>query len=403
MPTFTPTLPLERELGKQIYQALQGPVVETILKTAKDGSGDDYWRSRMEGHCMKVDKEILPDFYALCQDVKTRLNFKEQVDFYVTGDSTLNAFSVAAEDEGQPHIVNINSAMFDLMSEEELRFVIGHELGHIINKDSALKRLIYFVFPPDTTNPPITLQYKIRLHDQLAELVADRYGFLANGNLNACVTAFYKMSSGLDLAKMNVSIDALLSDNRKRLDYFMKGKGLSRYDHPVNPIRVQAIHLFVTAKDEKELEDGMDELINILLKVGNGPLDEDLSVFMASAGLIVANADDRVTEKEIEHIIQNLANLQIFPKRFLDAVAQSDVSKLFEQSVQNILSQNPGMRDGLLAYMMGLVMSDKEISENEIGLIYGFGDSIGFSEKEISQKFAEMIQRNYVPSLESIC
>ena len=403
MSTLNPTLPLERELGKQIYQALQGPVVETILKTAKDGSGDDYWRSRMEGHCMKVDKEILPEFYALCQEVKKRLNFTEKVDFYVTGDSTLNAFSIAAEEDGQPHIVNINSAMFDLMSEDELRFVIGHELGHIINKDSALKRLIYFVFPPDTTNPPITLQYKIRLHDQLAELVADRYGFLANGNLNACVTAFYKMSSGLDLAKMNVSIDALLADNRKRLDYFMKGKGLSRYDHPVNPIRVQAIHLFVTAKDEKELEDGMDELINILLKVGNGPLDEDLSVFMASAGLIVANADDRVTEKEIEHIIQNLANLQIFPKRFLDAVAQSDVSKLFEQSVQNILSQNPGMRDGLLAYMMGLVMSDKEISENEIGLIYGFGDSIGFSEKEISQKFAEMIQRNYVPSLESIC
>lgn len=403
MPTFTPTLPLERELGKQIYQALQGPVVETILKTAKDGSGDDYWRSRMEGHCMKVDKDILPDFYALCQDVKTRLIFKDAVDFYVTGDSTLNAFSIAAEEEGQPHIVNINSAMFDLMSEDELRFVIGHELGHIINKDSALKRLIYFVFPPDTTNLPITLQYKIRLHDQLAELVADRYGFLANGNLNACVTAFYKMSSGLDLAKMNVSIDALLSDNRKRLDYFMKGKGLSRYDHPVNPIRVQAIHLFVTAKDEKELEEGMDELINILLKVGNGPLDEDLSVFIASAGLIVANIDDRVTEKEIEHIIQNLANLQIFPKRFLDAVAKSDVSNLFDQSVKNILSQNPGMRDGLLAYMMGLVMSDKEISENEIGLIYGFGDSIGFSEREISQKFAEMIQRNYVPSLESIC
>lgn len=403
MHNFNPILPLERELGKQIYQALQGPVVETILKSAKDGSSDGYWRSRMEDHCMKVDKEILPDFYALCQDVKKRLNFKDAVDFYVTGDSTLNAFSVAAEDEDHPYIVNINSAMFDLMSEEELRFVIGHELGHIMNKDSALKRLIYFVFPPDNTNPPITLQYKIRLHDQLAELVADRYGFLANGNLSACVTAFYKLSSGLDLAKMSVSIDALLADNRKHLDYFMKGKGLSRYDHPVNPIRVQAINLFATAKSEKELEDGMDELVNILLRVGNGTLDEDLSVFIASAGLIVANIDEQVTEKEIEHIIQNLANLQIFPKRFLDAVSKSDVSKLFDQSVKNILSHDPGMRDGLLAYMMGLVMSDKEISENEIGLIYGFGDSIGFSEKEISKKFAEMIQRNYVPSLESIC
>ena len=403
MPTLNPTIPLEQELGKQIYQALQGPVVETILKSAKEGTGDDYWRSRMEGHCMKVDKDILPEFYSLCQEVRQHLGFNEPVDFYVTGDSTLNAFSVASEEEGQPHIVNVNSAMFDLMSEAELRFVIGHELGHIINKDSALKRLVYFVFPPDTTSTPITLQYKLRLHDQLAELVADRYGFLANGDLNACVTAFYKMSSGLDLAKMNVSIDALLADNRKRLDYFLKGKGLSRYDHPVNPIRVQAINLFASAENEKELEEGMEELISILLKVGNGPLDEYLSVFIASAGLIVASADDAVTEKEVEFIIQNLAELQIFPKRFLDAIAGDDVGSLFTQSVQNILKENPVMRDGLLEYMMSLVLSDKEIAKEEIRLIYRFGSDIGFTEKEISVKFASMIQRKYVPSLESIC
>ena len=396
MKQFEPSLPLERELQNQIYLALQGPVVESILKTAKDGSNDDYWRSRMEGHCMKVEKAILPKFFALCEDVKKKLGFDEPVDFYVTGDSSLNAFSIAAENKGQPHIVNVNSAMFDLMSEDELRFVIGHELGHIINNDSSLKRLVYFVFPPETTNPPITLQFKIRLHDQLAELVADRYGYMANSNLNACVTAFFKMASGLDFGKMKVSIDALLADNQKRLDFFLHGKGMSRYDHPVNPIRVQAINLFASAKNEETLEKGMDELISILLRVGNGPIDEDLSVF-------IANADDKITEKEIEHIIQNLAGLQIFPKRFLDEVASEDVPKLFNMSVKNILEINPGMRDGLLSYMIGLVMSDKQISDDEISLIYSFGKSIGFSEKEISVKFAEMIQRNYVPSLESIC
>lgn len=401
--SYSPTIPLEKELGKQIYDALQGTVVETILKTAQDQSSDEYWRSRMEGHCMKVEKKILPEFTALCEDVKRRLNFTEPVDFYVTGDSTLNAFSVAAEEEGQPHIVNVNSAMFDLMSEEELRFVVGHELGHIINKDTALKRLIYFVFPPDVTQAPITLQYKMRLHDQLAELVADRYGYLANGNLNACVTAFFKMASGLDLGRMNVSIDALLEDNRKRLDFFLNGKGMSRYDHPVNPIRVQAINLFATARSEEELNKGMDELISILLKVGNGPLDEDISAFIASAGLIVANADGKITEKEVEHIIMNLSSLQIFPKHYLDYIYQNDVVKIFNQSVQHILEMNPGMREGLLTYMMGLVLSDKGISKEEIELIYNVGHNIGFSEKEISVMFANMIQRNYIPSLESIC
>ena len=202
---------------------------------------------------------------------------------------------------------------------------------------------------------------------------------------------------------MNVSIEALLADNQKRLDFFLNGKGLSRYDHPVNPIRVQAINLFATAENEDGLQKGMDELISILLKVGNGPLDEDLSVFIASAGLIVANADKKITEKEVEHIIQNLAGLQIFPKRFLDMVAETDVSKLFNESINRILNKDPGMRDAILSYMIGLVMSDKDISDDEIGLIYSFGKNIGFSEKEISVKFAEMIQRNYVPSLESIC
>lgn len=396
-------IPLEQELGKQIYAALQGQVVEAIIRSATDSTANDYWRSRMEGHCMKVEQALLPDFHRLCMEVKERLGFTEPVDFYVTGDSTLNAFSVASDVEGQPHIINVNSSMFDLMSEDEMRFVIGHELGHIINKDTALKRLIYFVFPPETTQPPVTLQYKIRLHDQLAELVADRYGYLANGNLNACVTAFFKMASGLDLGKMNVSIDTLLADNSKRLDYFLRDRGLSRYEHPVNPIRVQALRLFSSAENEEELAAGMDELIGILLKVGNGPIDEDLSVFFASAGLVVATADGSVTSQEVEHIIDTLSNLQIFPRNFLDSVAGADVVSLFNQSLSNILSKEPGMRDNLLLYMISLVLSDKEISDAEVRLIYNIGSNMGYSDKEISVKFAEMIQRNYIPSLSSIC
>ena len=165
---FNPSIELERQIGEQIYNALQGTVVEEVLKKIRMSGSDTYWRSNMEGHSLKVDKELLPDFHRLCHEVKAKLNFEEAVDFYITGDSTVNAFSVAAEEEGEPHIVNINSALFDLMTTDELKFVIGHELGHLINKDTALARLIRFVFPPEA-NVPVSLQYKIRLHDQLAE------------------------------------------------------------------------------------------------------------------------------------------------------------------------------------------------------------------------------------------
>ena len=402
MSKLNPTLELEKQLGKQIYNALQGEIVEDVLRKTTTSSRDAYWRSSMEGHSLKVQKELLPDFYELCQDVKKKLDFNDKVDFYITGDSDVNAFSLAAEDEGEAHIVNINSALFDLMSQDELRFVVGHELGHLINKDTALVRLINFVFPPEAA-VPVTLQYKIRLHEQLAELVADRYGYMATENLGVCVTAFFKMASGLDLEKMNVSIEALIADNNRRLEYFLKDKGISRSSHPVNPIRVQALNLFATSKSQKELQSGMDELISILLKVGDSELDEYMSRFIASAGLIVASSYDEMKDDEINQIIEMLARLKIFPRKYLEEIAAGDVMKTFNESVENILKINPGMRMGLLEYMIHIALSDKIIARKEVDLLYQFGSSIALSEMEVATAIAESIQRNYMPSLESIC
>ena len=397
-----PEIQLEQALAGQIYHALEGDVVRFVLKNAQGGTDDDYWRSRMEGHCMKADKNLLGNFYKLCHEVQERLNFQEKVDYYVTGDSSINAFSIAAEDSEHPHIVNVNSELFNLMSEDELKFVIGHELGHLINQDTALRRLINFVYPPQSTQIPITLQYKIHLHDNLAELVADRYGYIASGNLEACVTAFFKMASGLDLEKMQVSIDDLLSDNSKHLDYFLKGGGMSHYDHPVNPIRVQAINLFASARNQIELDNGMEELIQILLKVGNNPLDEPMSVFVATAGIIAANVDGNVTKEEYEQIIRTLSGSNIFPKNFLESVAKSDVDALFQESVNTILSINPGLRPGMLEYIIGIILADREIGEKEVNFVYNMGKSLGLSVQEISVLFAGMVQRNFNPSLDAI-
>lgn len=397
-----PGIELEQALASQIYNALQGDVVRFLLKNAQDSTDDDYWRSRMEGHCMKVDEKLLGNFYHLCMDVKRRLAFDEPVDFYVTGDASINAFSIASEDENHPHIVNVNSELFNLMSEDELKFVVGHELGHLINHDTALRRLINFVYPPQETQIPITLQYKIHLHDNLAELVADRYGYIACGNLDACVTAFFKMASGLDLEKMQVSIEDLLQDNSKHLEYFLKGGGMSHFDHPVNPIRVQAINLFANARNQQELEDGISELIQILLKVGNNPLDEPMSVFVATAGIITAKIDGEVSRDEYEHIIRTLSASNMFPKALLDDICNADVDALFEKSINAILSINPGLKPSLLEYIISIVLADREIGEKEVNFVYRIGQGLQMSIKEISILFASMIQRNFNPSLDAI-
>lgn len=399
---LNPSMELKRSLSKQIYEALQGEVVEEVLSKIQISGNDAYWRSAMEGHSLKVEPDLLPDVYALCQEVKERLHFEDKIDFYITGDSTVNAFSLASEDVNEPHIVNINSALFDLMSRDELRFVIGHELGHLINRDTSMNRLIAFVFPQET-KVPISLQYKMRLRSQLAELVADRYGYIAVENLDACVTAFFKMASGLDLVKMNVSIETLLADNNRRLEYFLNDKGMSRATHPVNPIRVQALNLYATVKSEEELQKGMDELISILLKVGNSELDEHLACFVASAGILVANIDEQVSQEEIDSVIETLSGMKIYPRQFLEELAQQNLIDIFNNAVENILRINPGMRESILNYMINIIISDKSISKKEVEFLYGFGGNIGYSEMEVATAVATIIQHNFVPDINAIC
>lgn len=398
---FLPEIAMEKKLSEQIYQALQGDVVSKIFSKLSKSNSDAYWRSSMEGHSLKVTKEMLPEFYSLCHEVQDKLGFTDKVDFYITGDATVNAFSVAAEGEDEPHIVNINSALFDLMNTDELRFVIGHELGHLINKDTALQRLIMFVFPHNELIP-LTLGYKIRLHSQLAELVADRYGYLAVENLDVCVTSFFKMASGLDLVKMNVSIDALIEDNTKRLEYFLKDKGISDATHPVNPIRVQALNLFANATSAKQLNEGIDELISILLKIGDGELDTYLAQFIATAGLIFSHGDNDFKEEELEEIITKLSGFIVFPLDYLTDVSKQDVPKLFNESLEKILEINPGYREALIKYVISIVMSDSVIEDEELDMVYSFGNQIGFSEVEIATYLAQEIQQSFVPDILSI-
>ena len=401
---LSPELPLEQELSNKIYTALQGKVVEDILKMSTISDNGSYWRSTLEGHSFKVDEKILGKLYTLFNDIKKKLGFDEPVDFYITGDASVNAFAVSSQEKGKPHIINVNSSLIQLMSDEELTFVIGHELGHLINRHADLLKLIDFIFPEGSAIP-IILHYKIRLWQQLSELVADRYGYLAMPDLGVCISAFFKMSSGLDLDKVNIQIDAFIEENNKRLDYFRNDNGMNVATHPINPVRVQALNLYANCKDEEHLQKEMEGLVSILMKIRNTELDVWMAQFIATAGLIVASTDGVFNEDEMETILENLSNFQIFPKNYLEEISNSkDIGKLFTDAVAHIIEIDPTQCELMLKYIMAIVMADKEIKEKEVELIYQLGkDVFGFSPKEIAHYFAEMIQSSYVPSLEVLC
>ncbi|MCQ2307600.1 MAG: M48 family metallopeptidase [Bacteroidales bacterium] len=403
------SLPLEKSLSEQIYNALQGNIVEQIAKIAKVQNPINDYRSILEGHSFKVEEGTLPHYYNMFHEIKEKLCFEGDIDFYITGDSSVNAFSICSMNPDEPNIINVNSSLIELMTDNELRFVVGHEMGHLINGNTKLTRLINFVYPGDA-EAPVTLQYKIRLWGQLNELIADRYGFLAMPDINVCISAFFKMASGLDFEKMKVNIDKFIEENRKRLDFFRNDKGLNFDVHPVNPIRVEALYDFSRSvffkkcgTSRKKLQEEMDDLISILLRVRNSELDSHMADFIASAGLMMATSDEGATNEEIEVILEELSATKIFPMDFLEKVSTmnpNEISKMFSDSVNKIMEINPNLREAMFLYLISIVMADKEINGDEINFLLNIGEqALGYSQMEAANILLAVIQRHYTPRM----
>ncbi|MCD6661304.1 MAG: M48 family metallopeptidase, partial [Lentimicrobium sp.] len=335
-------LEMEEYLKTQIFEALQGDIIKSILHEAKYQPTNNYLRNMLEGNSFKVDANISPKLHGIFYDVKSKLGFEEDVDFYVTSDAQLNAYAVSRNEENEPHIININSSLLNLMSDEELRFIIGHEMGHLITKNADLLKLIYFIFPGNS-DMPMLLQHKIRLWKQLSELTADRYGYMVCPNVPTCVSAFFKLASGVDLQRVDLNIEAFIADNDKRLEYFKNDKGINLASHPVNLIRIKAIQLFSQSKafnvgyghlDDAQLGEAMRELTSILEKIKESELDLYFTHFIAASGVILSGSDENYNEKEIEAILQELSEFIIFPKFFLDNIVEGGkVMEIFNDSL----------------------------------------------------------------------
>lgn len=407
------SIPLETELGQEIFERLEGDIIENIIQEAKVECYENEYKNLLEGQSYRVTDKLTPDLYNLCSGVQTKLEFDEPIDFYISNSSEFQAMAIPRLEEEYSHIINLNSTLIEKLKAEELRFIIGHEIGHLISNSMRIRRLINFIFP-DTSRIPLALDNKIRLWFQLSELTADRYGFMASPDLKTCVTSFFKSSSGLDIEKLNINIDAVLLENDKRIEYFQSGGSINHSTHPVNPIRVKALQLFsesalykkvsagATAEEpDEELEEKTKEILKIILNLNSSDLDYHRQHFVAAAGLIVASVDDKISEDEIDHVLSILSNYTIFPEIFLESLSKGGtVSEIFKESIKQIVSANPGEKTAMMNYLIGISLSNQEISEKEIEFLFHAGvDLLGLSRKETAQIMANEIRRSFMPNI----
>ncbi|MDZ7721650.1 MAG: M48 family metallopeptidase [candidate division KSB1 bacterium] len=399
----------EKQSSRELYDLFEVDIIKQILGEGKVENQKDYVRAVFEGRDFKITDKMAPKLYQICKEVRDALEFEEPIDFFVTNAPDINAAAIYRLEEEHRHLISLNSGLIERFNDQELRFVIGHEIGHLISRSAELERIIQFVFP-DENRMPLVLKNKIYLWRKLAELSADRYGYIAAPDLQVCVSNFFKLSSGLDTTRIAFDLQSYFAETEKILQNYTYSSSIQDTFHPINPVRIKALKLFSESKlyheldhnsekPDEDLSGEIEKLIDLLMVMDDSEIGAHRKHYLASGGLLIAGLDGELDQREVDRIVHSLASFTMFPSRFLSAIIESEkVQDIFTQSCQNVLKLNPGERHGMFYYLVEIAISDHDLLQKEIDVLYDIGEKLfGFSRIEIAQMIAEKVHREFVP------
>ncbi len=128
----------------------------------------------------------------------------------------------------------------ELLSTEELQFVIGHEVAHYIYQHA--------LYPNYQNVNERSLKLNILNLNRSAEISADRIGFLACNSLEDSLKANLKLASGLNEKHLQFKFSAYL-DQLRELEAIGKSSSELWSTHPSFLIRMQGLIWFSMSKE----------------------------------------------------------------------------------------------------------------------------------------------------------
>ena len=207
---------------------------------------DNSHLSNLLTNSVRVSKEILPKVGNAIETVFERIKIENNFNFFVTADNNqANASCSLMSSASRPDII-LTSRLIELLSLEELQFVIGHEVAHYVYQHA--------LYPNHNNVEDGNLKLNILNLSRAAEISADRIGFLACASLDASLRANFKLASGLSDKHFNFKPSTYL-DQLRDLEDLGKSSSELWSTHPSFLIRMQSLIWFSMSKEYHEFFD----------------------------------------------------------------------------------------------------------------------------------------------------
>lgn len=327
--------------------------------------------NEMLSNTVLLSEAIAPRIYSLCSEIQSKLGFAEKIDFYLQSSAEINAFSINGYDY-VPNIICFTSALIQQMDDNELRFVIGHEIGHLIYDHNKLDVVQRFLNKNEGERLPamITLHYLRFI--KYAEISADRIGFIAMPDINVVTNTFFKLTCGLSQEHLNF----VAAEYLKQLDRIREiGVGDLFSSHPNSMIRIQALMHFAESElvtqtssqsiNQEQLDARVSELLALLETKPKKEKEQKIVEFLAAVGLYMATFDKDSLEEKWNLLFDWISDYTTQPEIYLQFKNEAEIKKRVKAICKHYANQQDNDKFTLMEQIVCVTLIDGRLELGE--------------------------------------
>ncbi|MFE2478508.1 M48 family metallopeptidase [Streptomyces sp. NPDC001194] len=213
---------------------------------------------------VRVGETQFPHLHEMLRDACYILDLEKVPQMYVQQDPKPNAMCIGLDEP----IIVVTTGLVELLDEEEMRAVVGHEVGHALSGHAVYRTILLFLtglalkvaWIPLGNVAIMALVTALREWFRKSELSADRAGLLVGQDVNASMRGLMKIAGGNHLHEMNV--DSFLAQAEEYeasgdlRDSVLKILNVLPRTHPFTTVRAAELKKWSQNRDYQRIMDG---------------------------------------------------------------------------------------------------------------------------------------------------
>jgi Zn-dependent protease with chaperone function len=282
--TLTQIAPVawEHPADRAALQSLRSvPGFDEVLKKIYGFLGERGVRLLFQADAVRVGPKQFPKLNLLYTDVLTTLDWSERPELFVSQTPFANAGAYGMD---KPFIV-INSGALGLLDDDEMRSLLGHELGHVMSGHALYHTLLVLLLNVSLAALPflagmaiLPIQLALLEWFRKSELSSDRAGLLATQDPVASLRMNLKFAGGGNMQEMDLNAFLVqakeFEESGGALDRVFKILGVLMRTHPFNTVRAAELQRWIEGGEYDRILRG--EYPRRGTEADQRPLDKDL-------------------------------------------------------------------------------------------------------------------------------